>query len=107
MQNCTPQINPADELKVVRWIGLLLEDVKDDLVEHGDWSWTQFRFTRPLWGTACLPVTPEMVKGWAPNIEKIKAAMKEAIRTSATPYMWVVSIRSSENAIPGNTLDHE
>lgn len=50
------------------------------------------------------PVTPAMTSGWAPNTENMKAAMKEEIRTSTTPYLLVVSIRSRENAMPGNTL---
>jgi len=45
-----------------------------------------------------------MVRGWAPNIENINAAMKDDIRTSATPYCPVVSIKSRENAMPGKTL---
>lgn len=51
------------------------------------------------------PVTPAIVKGWAPNTENMKAAMNDDMRTSATPYCWVVSIKSNENAIPGRTLD--
>lgn len=58
-----------------------------------------------LFRTVMGPVTPAMHRGCAPNTEKTKAAMKEDRRTSATPYCCVVSIRSSENAIPGNTLD--
>lgn len=45
-----------------------------------------------------------MVKGWAPNTEKMKAAMNDDMRTSATPYCCVVSIKSNEKAIPGRTL---
>ena len=50
------------------------------------------------------PVTPAMVSGCAPKMEKMKAAMKDDSRTSETPYCCVVSIRSSENAMPGKTL---
>jgi hypothetical protein len=52
----------------------------------------------------CVPVTPAMVSGCAPRTEKMKAAMKEERSTSATPYCWVVSIKSREKAIPGRTL---
>lgn len=51
------------------------------------------------------PVTPAMTSGWAPNTENTKAAMKEEIRTSTTPYLFVVSIKSRENAMPGRTLN--
>ena len=47
---------------------------------------------------------PAMQHGWAPKTEKTRAAMKEE-RTSVTPYLFVVSIRSSENAIPGRMLN--
>jgi hypothetical protein len=50
------------------------------------------------------PVTPAMVRGWAPKTENTKAAMKDDIKTSETPYWLVVSMRSREKAIPGNTL---
>ena len=53
---------------------------------------------------ACLPVTPAMVRGCAPKTENMKAAMNEDIKTSATPYCAVVSIRSNEKAMPGKTL---
>ena len=46
-----------------------------------------------------------MQRGWAPKTEKMKAAMNEDKSTSDTPYCCVVSMRSNENAIPGNTLD--
>jgi hypothetical protein len=36
--------------------------------------------------TVIGPVTPAIVNGWAPKHEKINAAMKDDIRTSATPY---------------------
>lgn len=45
------------------------------------------------------------MRGCAPKTENMKAAMNEAINTSATPYCSVVSIRSREKAIPGRTLD--
>lgn len=45
-----------------------------------------------------------MVNGWAPKTEKMNAAMNEDMRTSATPYCCVVSIKSREKAMPGNTL---
>ena len=50
------------------------------------------------------PVTPAIVSGCAPKTEKMKAAMKEDMRTSDTPYICVVSMRSRENAMPGRTL---
>lgn len=34
----------------------------------------------------------------------MKAAMNDEMRISETPYCWVVSIKSKENAIPGRTL---
>ena len=49
-------------------------------------------------------MTPAMVSGWAPKMENMNAAMKDERRTSATPYWFVVSIRSNENAMPGSTL---
>lgn len=52
----------------------------------------------------CIPVTPAIVSGCAPNTENTNAAMNEDIRTSVTVYCCVVSIRSSENAMPGKTL---
>lgn len=58
-----------------------------------------------LFKTVIGPVTPAMQRGWAPKTEKMKAAMKEDRRTSATPYCWVVSMRSRENAMPGSTLE--
>jgi hypothetical protein len=54
--------------------------------------------------TVMGPVTPAMVSGWAPNTEKMNAAMKDARRTSETPYWPVLSMRSRENAMPGKTL---
>ena len=45
-----------------------------------------------------------MVNGCAPNTENMKAAMNDEMSTSATPYCWVVSIKSKEKAMPGNTL---
>jgi hypothetical protein len=51
------------------------------------------------------PVTPAMVNGWAPNNENMKAAINDEMRTSATPYCCVVSIRSKEKAMPGRTLN--
>lgn len=53
-----------------------------------------------------LPVTPAIVRGWAPNTANMKAAMNDDRSTSATPYCSVVSMRSRENAIPGRTLRH-
>ena len=50
------------------------------------------------------PVTPAMHRGWAPNIEKTKEAMKEQSRTSDTPYCPVTTVKCKENAIPGRTL---
>lgn len=50
------------------------------------------------------PVTPAMQSGCAPKTEKTVAAMKDDKRTSATPYSCVVSIKSSENAMPGKIL---
>lgn len=50
------------------------------------------------------PVTPAIVRGWAPKTENINAAMKDEMRTSVTPYCWVVSIKSNEKAMPGRTL---
>ena len=105
MKNCTPQINPTQELQVVWRIGLLFENIEDDLVEDGDRSWTKLILKRSYKGRVYLPVTPAIVKGCAPKIEKMKAAINEAMRTSETPYISVVSMRSNENAIPGNTLD--
>lgn len=37
----------------------------------------------------------------------MNAAMNEDIKTSVTPYCWVVSIKSREKAIPGRTLHDE
>lgn len=54
--------------------------------------------------TVIGPVTPAITSGCAPKTEKMNAGMKEANRTSSTPYFDVVSIRSSENAMPGRTL---
>lgn len=51
-----------------------------------------------------IPVTPAIVRGCAPKTENMNAAMKEDMRTSAMPYCWVVSMRSSEKAMPGKTL---
>jgi len=56
--------------------------------------------------SANAPVTPAMVNGWAPNTEKMNAAMNDDIKTSDTPYSRVVSMRSKENAIPGSTLEN-
>ena len=50
------------------------------------------------------PVTPAIQSGWAPKMEKMKAAMNEDRSTSETPYWFVVSMRSNEKAIPGKTL---
>ena len=52
-------------------------------------------------------MTPAMQSGCAPKSEKTPAAIKDARRTSATPYSCVVSIKSSENAIPGKILVEE
>lgn len=60
-----------------------------------------------LFRTVIGPVTPAIQSGCAPKMEKIKDAMNEDNRTSATPYCCVVSMRSNEKAIPGNTLDEE
>ena len=45
-----------------------------------------------------------MHRGWAPNTEKTKDAMKEESRTSDTPYCPVTTVKCRENAIPGRTL---
>ena len=50
------------------------------------------------------PVTPAIHNGWAPKTEKMNAAMNDESKTSETPYWFVVSIKSKENAIPGRTL---
>ena len=57
-----------------------------------------------LFRTVIGPVTPAIQSGWAPNTENMKEAMNDERRTSDTPYCCVVSIRSRENAMPGNTL---
>lgn len=49
-------------------------------------------------------MTPAIQRGCAPKSEKTPAAMKDERRTSATPYCCVVSIKSSENAMPGKML---
>jgi len=50
------------------------------------------------------PVTPAMHNGWPPKTENTPAAIAEESKTSATPYLPVVSMRSKEKAIPGRTL---
>ena len=36
MQDRPPQVHPTDEMKVVRWVVLLLEDVEDRLVKDSN-----------------------------------------------------------------------
>lgn len=57
-----------------------------------------------LFRTVIGPVTPAIQSGWAPKNENMNAAMNDDKSTSETPYCCVVSMRSSENAIPGSTL---
>ena len=57
-----------------------------------------------LFRTVMGPVTPATHSGCAPKTENMKAAMKDDNNTSETPYCCVVSIRSSEKAMPGSTL---
>lgn len=80
-------------------------NVKDRLVKNRDGT---CREHRSIWTRESTlrnpPVTPAIVRGWAPKTENMNAAMKEDISTSATPYWLVVSIRSRLNAIPGSTL---
>lgn len=57
-----------------------------------------------LLNTVIGPVTPAMHNGWAPKTENMNAAINDDRSTSVTPYCCVVSMRSSENAIPGSTL---
>lgn len=51
-----------------------------------------------------VPVTPAMHSGCPPKTENTPAATAEESKTSATPYIPVVSMRSKEKAIPGRTL---
>jgi len=91
-------------VKVVRRIAFPLKNVKDGFVEDSDRSYNWVNTRRMSIDCENPPVTPAIVKGCAPNTEETNAAMKEDSKTSATPYWSVVSIRSSENAIPGRTL---
>jgi hypothetical protein len=69
-------------------------------VEQSDFQIIERRMTE----IRLIPVTPAMQRGWAPKMLKMAAAITEETRTSATPYLPVVSMRSRENAMPGSTL---
>ena len=38
MEDCTPEINPSDELQIIWWIGLCIENIEYSFVKHSDRS---------------------------------------------------------------------
>lgn len=100
----SPKVDPTNEVKINGRILPTLENVVYGFVEYGYGS--SRNGSDGYWRIRSgLPVTPAIVRGWAPNTEKTIAATEEDKSTSETPYSAVVSIRSSEKAIPGRTLD--
>ena len=38
MQDCTPHVDPANELQIIRGVRLAFYDVEDGFVEYRDWA---------------------------------------------------------------------
>jgi hypothetical protein len=38
VEDCSPEINPSNELQIIRWIGLRIENVEYSFVKHSDGS---------------------------------------------------------------------
>lgn len=39
VEDSSPEINPSDEFKILEAILPALENLVNDLVEHGNWAW--------------------------------------------------------------------